>query len=81
MVAQPRLRSDPAGSPTVPTSGIAFYFLMTMSYSLWLKRKVIVAAPVKEGALNIVMGCNDDRYDPETHHLITAASCTTMRQR
>ena len=40
-------------------------------------KKVIVAAPVKEGALNIVVGCNDDLYDPELHHLITAASCTT----
>jgi len=40
-------------------------------------RKVVVAAPVKDGALNIVMGCNDDRYDPATHHLVTAASCTT----
>ncbi|NIP96253.1 MAG: glyceraldehyde-3-phosphate dehydrogenase, partial [Akkermansiaceae bacterium] len=40
-------------------------------------RKVVVAAPVKEGALNIVMGCNDDLYDPAGHHLVTAASCTT----
>lgn len=40
-------------------------------------KKVIVAAPVKEGALNIVMGCNDHLYDPEQHHLLTAASCTT----
>lgn len=40
-------------------------------------RKVVVAAPVKEGALNIVMGCNDDLYDPAEHHLVTAASCTT----
>jgi glyceraldehyde 3-phosphate dehydrogenase len=40
-------------------------------------RKVIVAAPVKEGALNVVMGVNDDQYDPEKHHLLTAASCTT----
>lgn len=40
-------------------------------------KKVIVAAPVKEGALNIVMGCNDHLYEPETHHLLTAASCTT----
>ncbi|MEM7217098.1 MAG: ArsJ-associated glyceraldehyde-3-phosphate dehydrogenase [Pseudomonadota bacterium] len=39
--------------------------------------KVVVAAPVKDGPLNVVMGVNDDRYDPETHHLITAASCTT----
>ncbi|MEO0417175.1 MAG: ArsJ-associated glyceraldehyde-3-phosphate dehydrogenase, partial [Verrucomicrobiota bacterium] len=40
-------------------------------------KKVIVAAPVNEGALNIVMGCNDHLYDPEEHHLLTAASCTT----
>ncbi|MCW8919769.1 MAG: ArsJ-associated glyceraldehyde-3-phosphate dehydrogenase [Gammaproteobacteria bacterium] len=40
-------------------------------------RKVIVAAPVKEGALNVVYGINDHLYDPERHHLLTAASCTT----
>lgn len=39
-------------------------------------KKVIVAAPVN-GALNIVYGVNDDEYDPEVNHLITAASCTT----
>ncbi|WP_429885758.1 ArsJ-associated glyceraldehyde-3-phosphate dehydrogenase [Geoalkalibacter halelectricus] len=40
-------------------------------------KKVIVAAPVKQGALNVVMGVNDYLYDPQTHHLLTAASCTT----
>jgi glyceraldehyde 3-phosphate dehydrogenase len=41
-------------------------------------RRVIVAAPVKEaGALNIVVGVNDHRYDPDQHRLLTAASCTT----
>ena len=40
-------------------------------------KKVIVAAPVKEEALNIVMGINDYLYDPAQHHLLTAASCTT----
>ncbi len=40
-------------------------------------KKVIVAAPVKEQALNIVMGCNDHLYEPDQHHLLTAASCTT----
>lgn len=39
-------------------------------------KKVIVAAPT-EGALNIVYGINDNLYNPDTHHLITAASCTT----
>ncbi|MGH7298503.1 MAG: type I glyceraldehyde-3-phosphate dehydrogenase, partial [Polyangiaceae bacterium] len=40
-------------------------------------KKVIVAAPVKEGALNVVVGVNDHLYDPSRHHLLTAASCTT----
>jgi glyceraldehyde 3-phosphate dehydrogenase len=40
-------------------------------------KKVIVAAPVKQGALNIVMGVNDGLYDRDRHHLLTAASCTT----
>ncbi len=41
-------------------------------------KKVIVAAPVKDGgALNIVMGVNDHLYDRQVHHLLTAASCTT----
>jgi len=40
-------------------------------------KKVIVAAPVKDGALNVVYGVNDDLYNPSQHHLLTAASCTT----
>ena len=40
-------------------------------------RKVIVAAPVKQQALNLVMGVNDHLYEPAMHHLLTAASCTT----
>ena len=40
-------------------------------------RKVIVAAPVKEGALNLVVGVNDHLYEPHHHRLLTAASCTT----
>ena len=40
-------------------------------------KRVIVAAPVKhDGALNIVVGVNDQLYDPR-HRLVTAASCTT----
>ncbi|MBD2392871.1 ArsJ-associated glyceraldehyde-3-phosphate dehydrogenase [Cyanobacterium aponinum FACHB-4101] len=40
-------------------------------------KKVVVAAPVKENALNVVVGVNDHLYNPEKHHLLTAASCTT----
>ena len=39
-------------------------------------KKVVVAAPVN-GALNIVVGINDELYDADTHHIVTAASCTT----
>ena len=39
-------------------------------------KKVIVAAPT-EGALNLVYGINHQLYEPEQHHLLTAASCTT----
>jgi glyceraldehyde 3-phosphate dehydrogenase len=40
--------------------------------------KVVVAAPVKsDGVPNIVIGCNDDRYDLAAHDIVTAASCTT----
>ena len=40
-------------------------------------KKVIVAAPVKAGALNVVMGVNDHLYEPSKHRVLTAASCTT----
>lgn len=41
-------------------------------------KRVIVAAPVKDGsALNIVVGVNDGVYEPSRHKLLTAASCTT----
>ena len=38
---------------------------------------VVVAAPVKQGALNVVIGVNDDLYDQSEHKIVTAASCTT----
>jgi glyceraldehyde 3-phosphate dehydrogenase len=41
-------------------------------------QRVVVSAPVKEpGALNVVMGVNQHRFDPREHHIVTAASCTT----
>lgn len=39
---------------------------------------VVVSAPVKsKGIPNIVVGVNDDDFDPHTHSIVTAASCTT----
>ena len=41
-------------------------------------KRVVVTAPVKEdGVLNIVMGVNDQDYNPSQHPIVTAASCTT----
>jgi glyceraldehyde-3-phosphate dehydrogenase (EC 1.2.1.12) len=41
-------------------------------------KKVVVSAPVKDGpTANIVFGVNNDSYDPATHQIVTAASCTT----
>ncbi|ANJ66474.1 type I glyceraldehyde-3-phosphate dehydrogenase [Halothiobacillus diazotrophicus] len=41
-------------------------------------QRVVVAAPVKHAdVLNVVMGVNDHRFDPNVHKVVTAASCTT----
>jgi glyceraldehyde 3-phosphate dehydrogenase len=40
-------------------------------------KKVIISAPAKNEDLTVVMGVNDDLYDPEQHHVISNASCTT----
>ena len=41
-------------------------------------KRVVVSAPVKEaGALNIVMGVNQQLFNPTEHRIVTAASCTT----
>ncbi len=40
-------------------------------------RKVIISAPAKGEDLTIVMGVNDDKYDPRKHHVVSNASCTT----
>ncbi|MBX5436347.1 MAG: type I glyceraldehyde-3-phosphate dehydrogenase [Alicyclobacillaceae bacterium] len=40
-------------------------------------KKVIISAPAKNEDITIVMGVNEDRYDPDVHHVISNASCTT----
>jgi glyceraldehyde-3-phosphate dehydrogenase type I len=39
--------------------------------------KVIVSAPSDSADLTIVMGVNEEAYDPSRHHVVSAASCTT----
>ena len=40
-------------------------------------KKVVISAPAKGEDITIVLGVNDDRYDPASHHIISNASCTT----
>ncbi len=39
--------------------------------------KVIISAPAKNEDITIVLGVNEDKYEPEKHHVISNASCTT----
>ena len=40
-------------------------------------KKVVITAPAKGPDITVVLGVNDDKYDPATHHIISNASCTT----
>ncbi|MCL6641573.1 MAG: type I glyceraldehyde-3-phosphate dehydrogenase, partial [Candidatus Rokubacteria bacterium] len=40
-------------------------------------KKVVISAPAKNEDLTVVLGVNDDMYDPQRHHVISNASCTT----
>jgi glyceraldehyde 3-phosphate dehydrogenase len=40
-------------------------------------RKVVISAPATDPDITLVLGVNDGDYDPETHHIVSNASCTT----
>src|SRR5688572_10249643 len=40
-------------------------------------KKVVITAPAKKPDITMVLGVNDDKYDPAKHHIISNASCTT----
>ena len=40
-------------------------------------KKVIISAPAKNEDITLVLGVNQDKYDPAKHHIISNASCTT----
>ncbi len=40
-------------------------------------KKVIISAPAKDEDVTLVLGVNEDKYDPQKHHIISNASCTT----
>jgi glyceraldehyde 3-phosphate dehydrogenase len=62
----------------VEASGIAKKSAQLAPYLDQGVARVVVTAPLKDDeVLNVVMGVNDHRYDPEAHRIVTAASCTT----
>src|SRR5215218_4102640 len=40
-------------------------------------KKVVISAPATDPDVTLVLGVNDDAYDPDSHHIISNASCTT----
>lgn len=40
-------------------------------------KKVIISAPASDEDITLVLGVNDEKYDPDIHHIISNASCTT----
>jgi glyceraldehyde 3-phosphate dehydrogenase (phosphorylating) len=40
-------------------------------------KKVVISAPATDPDITIVLGVNDDVYDPDSHHIVSNASCTT----
>ena len=40
-------------------------------------KKVVITAPAKGPDITVVLGVNDDQYDPSVHHILSNASCTT----
>jgi glyceraldehyde 3-phosphate dehydrogenase len=40
-------------------------------------KKVVISAPATDPDLTVVLGVNDDLYDPDAHHIVSNASCTT----
>jgi glyceraldehyde 3-phosphate dehydrogenase len=40
-------------------------------------KQVIISAPAKDPDVTIVLGVNEDKFDPKTHHIVSNASCTT----
>jgi glyceraldehyde 3-phosphate dehydrogenase len=40
-------------------------------------KKVVISAPATDPDITVVLGVNDDQYDPDAHHIVSNASCTT----
>jgi glyceraldehyde 3-phosphate dehydrogenase len=63
--------TDAIGNPAAGKPGANVHILKGGA------KKVIISAPAKNEDITIVLGVNDDKYDPNKHHVISNASCTT----
>ncbi len=62
----------------IEASGVMRKTTLLQAYLEQGVKRVVVTAPVKEpGVLNVVMGVNQQLFDPAQHRIVTAASCTT----
>jgi glyceraldehyde 3-phosphate dehydrogenase len=65
------LFTDALGDPAKGKSGANVHILKGGA------KKVIISAPAKNEDLTVVLGVNDNLYDPAKHHIVSNASCTT----
>jgi glyceraldehyde 3-phosphate dehydrogenase len=76
---------DPANLPwgelgadiVIESTGIFRDKVSTSKHLTAGAKKVIISAPAKNEDLTIVLGVNDNMYDPANHHIVSNASCTT----
>ncbi|HEY9774124.1 MAG TPA: type I glyceraldehyde-3-phosphate dehydrogenase [Planktothrix sp.] len=76
---------DPAGAPwkkhnidiVLECSGVFTEAAKAKGHITAGAKKVLISAPAKDEDITIVIGVNDKQYDPEKHHIISNASCTT----
>jgi glyceraldehyde 3-phosphate dehydrogenase len=76
---------DPAALPwgdlgvdlVVESTGIFTDALKARAHLAAGAKKVIITAPAKNEDITVVLGVNEEKYDPASHHIISNASCTT----
>jgi phosphoglucomutase len=81
----PRVREGPAALPwkelgvdiVIESTGLFTEAEKAKGHITAGAKKVIISAPAKNEDITVVMGVNDEKYDPAKHHIISNASCTT----